>query len=76
VNSRTHEASFKAGDVKVRKVNTKMKVPDSQSERPFCNDLPDDSPSFSGDQSTFMLDEELELEHVENSRDDIYSHKR
>jgi hypothetical protein len=23
-----------------------------------------------------MLDEELELEHVENSRDDIYSHKR
>ncbi|KAM0870772.1 hypothetical protein ACQ4PT_039809 [Festuca glaucescens] len=76
VNSRTHEASFRTGDVKVRKVNTKMKIPDSQSERGFCNDLQNDSPSFSGDQSTFMLDEELELEHAEHSRDDIYSHKR
>lgn len=71
-NSRTHEASFRTGDVKVRKVNTN----DSQSARGFCNDLPNDSPSFSGDQSTFMLDEELELEHAEHSRDDIYSHKR
>uniref|UniRef100_A0ACD5VVX6 Uncharacterized protein n=1 Tax=Avena sativa TaxID=4498 RepID=A0ACD5VVX6_AVESA len=76
VNSRTHEASFRTGDVKVQKVNMKMKAPDSQSERGFCNDLPNNSPSFSGDQSTFMLDEELELEHVEHSRDDIYSHKR
>lgn len=74
--SRTHEASFRTGDVKVQKVNTKMKVPDSQRERGFCNDLPNDSPSFSEDQSTFMLDEELELEHAEHSRDDIYSHKR
>jgi la-related protein 1 len=76
VNSRTHEASFRTGDVKVQKVNTKMKVPDSQSKRGFCNDLQNESPSFSGDQSTFMLDEELELEHAEHSRDDIYSHKR
>ena len=76
VNSRTHEASYRTGDVKVQKVNTKMKVPDSQSGRGFCSDLPNDSPSFSGDQSTFMLDEELELEHAEHSHDDIYSHKR
>ncbi|KAI5006634.1 hypothetical protein ZWY2020_033877 [Hordeum vulgare] len=52
-----------------------MKVPESQSGSGFRN-LPSDSPSFSGDQSTFMLDEELELEHAEHSRDGVYSHKR
>ncbi|XP_037405286.1 la-related protein 1A-like isoform X1 [Triticum dicoccoides] len=75
-NSRTQEAAVRTSDVKVRKVNTKMKVPDSQSESGFRKDLPSNSPSFSGDQSTFMLDEELELEHAEHSRDDVYSHKR
>ncbi|XP_040379832.1 la-related protein 1A isoform X2 [Oryza brachyantha] len=75
VNSQKHEAAFRTGDVKVHKVNTNIKVPDSQSERGFCNDLPSDSPRFSGDQSTFLLDEELELEHAEFSQD-IYSHKR
>uniref|UniRef100_A0A0D9UZD5 HTH La-type RNA-binding domain-containing protein n=1 Tax=Leersia perrieri TaxID=77586 RepID=A0A0D9UZD5_9ORYZ len=76
VNSQNHEAAFRTGDVKVQKVNTKIKGPDSQSGRGFSNDLPSDSPSFCGDQSTFLLDEELELEHAELSRDDIYSHKR
>ena len=76
VNLCKHEAVFRTGDVKVQKVNTKIKVPDSQRERGFFNDLPSDSPSFSGDQSTFLLDEELELEYVELSRDDLYSHKR
>lgn len=73
VKPRTHEAAFRTGDAKVQKANTKLKVPNSQNERGFCTDLPSDSPSFSGDQSTFMLDEELELEHVEHS---LYSHKR
>lgn len=75
LNSQKHEAAFRTGDVKVQKVNTKIKVPDSQRERGFCNDFISDSPSFSGDQSTFLLDEELELEHAELSHD-LYSHKR
>ncbi|KAL5220815.1 hypothetical protein ABZP36_025528 [Zizania latifolia] len=76
LNSHGHEAAFRAGDVKIQKLNTKIKVVGSQSDRGFCNDLPSDYPSFSGDQSTFLLDEELELEHAELSRDDLYSHKR
>ncbi|KAG8052443.1 hypothetical protein GUJ93_ZPchr0001g32834 [Zizania palustris] len=75
LNSHKHEAAFRAGDVNVPKLNTKIKVVDSQSGG-FCNDLPSDSPSFSCDQSTFLLDEELELEHAELARDDLYSHKR
>jgi la-related protein 1 len=38
--------------------------------------LPSSFSSFSGDQSTFLLDEELELEHGDHSHDDRYSHKR
>ena len=44
-------------------MKSKTHIPDSQN----------DFSSFGGDQSTFMLDEELELEHADHSRDD---HKR
>lgn len=64
--SSKHDSSFRSGDFKVQKVKAKINTPDSQSG--FSN--------FGGDQSTFMLDEELELEHADHSRDDRYSHKR
>ena len=76
INSHKHESSVRSGEVEVQKVNSKINARDSQSERGFSNGLPSDFSSFSGDQSTFLLDEELELEHVDHSRDDLYSHKR
>ncbi|TKW12678.1 hypothetical protein SEVIR_5G050800v4 [Setaria viridis] len=66
IKSSKHYSSFRSGDVKVQKVKSKINAPDSQN----------DFSSFGGDQSTFMLDEELELEHADHSRDDLYSHKR
>ncbi|KAG2596643.1 hypothetical protein PVAP13_5KG176800 [Panicum virgatum] len=63
IKSSKHEPSFRSGDFKVQKVKSKTHIPDSQN----------DFSSFGGDQSTFMLDEELELEHADHSRDD---HKR
>lgn len=66
LKSSKHGSSFRSGDFKVQKVKAKINTPDSQSD--FSN--------FGGDQSTFMLDEELELEHADHSRDDRYSHKR
>ena len=65
IKSSKHEPSFRSGsgDFKVQKVKSKTHMPDSQN----------DFSSFGGDQSTFMLDEELELEHADHSRDD---HKR
>ncbi|KAJ1283221.1 hypothetical protein BS78_03G111900 [Paspalum vaginatum] len=76
INSRKHESSFRFGEVKAQKVKSKIQLPNSQNERDFSNGLPSDFSSFGGDQSTFLLDEELELEHVEHSHDDLYSHKR
>lgn len=72
--SHKHDSSFRFGEV--QKVRSKINVPDAQSERGFSNGFPSDFSSFGGDQSTFLLDEELELEHVDHSRDDLYSHKR
>jgi la-related protein 1 len=72
--SHKHESSFRFGEV--QKVRSKISVPDAQTERGFSNGFPSDFSSFGGDQSTFLLDEELELEHVDHSRDDLYSHKR
>ncbi|KAF8724155.1 hypothetical protein HU200_021171 [Digitaria exilis] len=66
LKSNKHGSSFRSGDLKLQKVKAKINTPDSQSD--FSN--------FGGDQSTFMLDEELELEHADHSRDDRYSHKR
>jgi la-related protein 1 len=66
IRSSKHDSSFRAGDVKVQKVKSKINTPDSQNV--FS--------SFGGDQSTFMLDEELEMEHADHSRNDLYSHKR
>ncbi|CAL4950568.1 unnamed protein product [Urochloa decumbens] len=66
VKSSKHDSSFSAGAIKVHKVKSKINAPDSQN----------DFSSFGGDQSTFMLDEELELEHADHPRDDLYSHKR
>ncbi|CAO2162078.1 unnamed protein product [Urochloa humidicola] len=66
VKSSKHDYSFRAGDVKVHKVKSKINAPDPQN----------DFSSFGGDQSTFMLDEELELEHAHHPHDDLYSHKR
>ncbi|OEL34909.1 La-related protein 1A [Dichanthelium oligosanthes] len=66
IKSSKHDSSLRSGDVKVQKVKSKINTPDSQN----------DFSSFGGDQSTFMLDEELELEHADHSRDDLYSHKR
>jgi la-related protein 1 len=63
IKSSKHEPSFRSGDFKVQKVKSKTHIPDSQN----------DFSSFGGDQSTFMLDEELELEHADHSRD---GHKR
>ncbi|XP_062195934.1 la-related protein 1A-like isoform X2 [Phragmites australis] len=74
INSRNHESFVRSGEVKAQKVNSKINVPVSQSG--FSNGLPSDFSSFNGDQSTFLLDEELELEHVDHSCDDLYSHKR
>jgi la-related protein 1 len=75
-NLRRHESSFRSGEVKVQKVNSKRNVPGSQNERSFSSGLSRNFSSFSGDQSTFLLDEELELEHVDHSHDDHYLHKR
>jgi len=72
--SHKHESSFRFCEV--QKVRSKINVPDAQSERGFSNGFPSDFSSFGGDQSTFLLDEELELEHVDHSCDDLYSHKR
>lgn len=71
--SRKHESS-RFGEV--QKVRSKINVHDAQRERDFSNGFPSDFSSFGGDQSTFLLDEELELEHVDHSRDELYSHKR
>ncbi|XP_062208078.1 la-related protein 1A-like isoform X2 [Phragmites australis] len=76
INSHKHESSVRSGEVEVQKVNSKINARDSQSERGFSNGLPSDFSSFSGDQSTFLLDEELELEHADHSHDDLYSHRR
>jgi la-related protein 1 len=75
-NLRKHESSFRSGEVKIQKVNSKTNVHGAQNERGFSSGLPSSFSSFSGDQSTFLLDEELELEHGDHSHDDRYSHKR
>ncbi|KAL6849929.1 hypothetical protein ACP4OV_020556 [Aristida adscensionis] len=74
-NSRKHESSVRYGEVEVQKLSSKINIPDSQSKRGFSNGLPSGLSTFSCDQSTFLLDEELELEHVNHSQDDAYSHK-
>ncbi|KAK3159934.1 hypothetical protein QOZ80_1BG0052940 [Eleusine coracana subsp. coracana] len=75
-NLRKHEYPFRSGEVKVQKVNSKINIPGAQKERGFSSTLPSNFSSFSGDQSTFLLDEELELEHVDHSHDDHHAHKR
>jgi la-related protein 1 len=75
-NLRRHESTFRSGEVKVQKVNSKRNVPGAQNERSFSSGLSRNFSSFSGDQSTFLLDEELELEHVDHSHHDHYLHKR
>lgn len=73
--SRKYGSSFRFGEV--QKTRSKI-VPNAQSERGFSIGFPSAFSSFGGggDQSTFLLDEELELEHVDHSRDDLHSHKR
>ncbi|KAL6627674.1 hypothetical protein ACP70R_031400 [Stipagrostis hirtigluma subsp. patula] len=76
INSHKHESSVRSGEVRVQRVSSKINAPDSQSKRGFSKGLPNDFSTFSSDQSTFLLDEEIELEHVDHAHDDLYSHKR
>ncbi|TVU22565.1 hypothetical protein EJB05_32275 [Eragrostis curvula] len=75
-NSRKHESSFRFDEVKAQKVNSRINVPSAQNERVFSSGSPRNFSSFSGDQNTFLLDEEMELEHVDHPHDDHYPHKR
>ncbi|XP_073111183.1 la-related protein 1A isoform X3 [Elaeis guineensis] len=67
-----------SGAPALQKVNTRSNMrPDMPSLGGFSNSFANNvSPSFAGEQSTFMLDEELELEQTTSQKDHLSSNRR
>ncbi|XP_073104324.1 la-related protein 1A isoform X2 [Elaeis guineensis] len=61
----------------LQKVNTRSNMrPDTSSRGSFNGFVNNESPSFAGEQNTFMLDEELELEQSTSQKNHLSSNKR
>ncbi|XP_072984049.1 la-related protein 1A isoform X2 [Typha latifolia] len=76
-HSQENVALSTSSDTEISKINGQSKRrPDMPNLRSFSNDFVAESSGFSGDQSTFMLDEELELEQTSVRKDHLCSNKR